>query len=323
MKVFVSSTVFDLIDVRSEVCELLRELGITPVMSDDKISGFEVQQGVNSIETCLINCAASDEVVIILDKRYGPRLGGYGFEDVSATHLEYRRAAQERRPIHVFVRDRLEADYATWKRNKRDPDIALSWVQSPKDHGLFELLDEHTKLVAKSPVTNWYSSFSTSVDLKSALRKYLGSKILPELVTAAIQQNQFPLCDIDVTTEPRFQNGIWCLYFRVEVTNVGGSPAFNFKLYYEASKKKPNRSEVSILAPGASTTLSFFFGLLNGVCPDQCLIAEYSSPIGVSVKDVFLVGGRMLPDEQTVIGGGRLSNRTFHRCSDLTIKIVD
>jgi Glu-tRNA(Gln) amidotransferase subunit E-like FAD-binding protein len=75
MRVFISSTVYDLIDVRAELAEQLRTLGITPVLSDDKLSGFSIQQhDINSIETCLVNVDSCDEVVLILDKRYGPTL---------------------------------------------------------------------------------------------------------------------------------------------------------------------------------------------------------------------------------------------------------
>ncbi len=38
MKVFVSSTVYDLLDIRAEIAELLRSLDISPVLSDDPIS---------------------------------------------------------------------------------------------------------------------------------------------------------------------------------------------------------------------------------------------------------------------------------------------
>src|SRR5262245_2723195 len=99
MKVFVSSTCFDLIDIRAEIAELLRSLGILPVMSDDKLSDFDTRHDANSIETCLINVASSDEVIVILDRRYGPRLGTT-FGDVSATHLEYRKAVETKRRVH-------------------------------------------------------------------------------------------------------------------------------------------------------------------------------------------------------------------------------
>ncbi|MEZ5942098.1 MAG: DUF4062 domain-containing protein, partial [Planctomycetaceae bacterium] len=113
MRVFISSTCFDLIDVRAELAEQLRALDLTPVLSDDKNSDFRVHPSENSIRTCLVNLQSCDHVIVILDKRYGPPLGGAGFEDISATHLEYREARERKIPVHFYARDRLIADYDT------------------------------------------------------------------------------------------------------------------------------------------------------------------------------------------------------------------
>src|ERR1700678_3077653 len=96
MKVFIGSTVFDLLDIRGELADFLRSIDIVPILSDDKLSDFVVQHDTNSIETCLVNVDSADEIILVLDERYGPRLGAYGFDDVSATHLEYRRALKKR-----------------------------------------------------------------------------------------------------------------------------------------------------------------------------------------------------------------------------------
>jgi len=71
MRVFISSSVYDLIDIRAELAEQLRAIGITPVLSDDKLSDFRVQHDVNSIETCLVNVDSCDEFLLILDQRMG------------------------------------------------------------------------------------------------------------------------------------------------------------------------------------------------------------------------------------------------------------
>ena len=123
MKVFISSTVFDLLDVRAEVADLLQSCGIKSVLSDDKLSDFTIQADKNSIETCLVNADACDEMIVILDKRYGPRLGKHGYDDVSATHLEYRHFLKTKRQVHFFVRDRLEGAHGIWKSNGRRTDI--------------------------------------------------------------------------------------------------------------------------------------------------------------------------------------------------------
>jgi len=109
MRVFISSTVYDLIDIRAELAEKLRAIGITPVLSDDKLSDFCVQHDINSIETCLVNGESCDEFLLILDRRYGPTLEKFGYEEVSATHLEYQRAIEKKIPVRVYVRDRLQA----------------------------------------------------------------------------------------------------------------------------------------------------------------------------------------------------------------------
>ena len=142
MKVFVSSTCYDLVDVRAEVCEHLRSLGIKPVLSDDKLSDFQVPSDQHSIQACLVNVESCDAFLLILDKRYGPSLEKTGIADISATHVEYRHAVSCRKPIHVYARDRLIADHRIWSSNKGHTDLKLAWVQSAKDRKLFELLDE-------------------------------------------------------------------------------------------------------------------------------------------------------------------------------------
>lgn len=87
MYVFLSSTVYDLLDVRSVVERSLHNAGVTPILSDSATSAFDTTPSVNSIDTCLLNVDRSDAFICILDKRYGPSLGKVGFDNVSATHL--------------------------------------------------------------------------------------------------------------------------------------------------------------------------------------------------------------------------------------------
>jgi hypothetical protein len=171
MRVFVSSTIHDLVDIRGEIEQLLRELGVSPVMSDHKLSEFNLAFDANSIETCLLNVESSDAVIVVLDQRYGPLLGDYGFANVSATHLEYNHAKLHRKPIYFYVRDRLEADFNIHRKNKATDDVKFSWVL-PKDQGLFVFLGEHRELRVNSHDNNWFSIFTSSVDLKESIRQH-------------------------------------------------------------------------------------------------------------------------------------------------------
>lgn len=304
MRVFISSTVYNLIDVRAELAEQLRTLGITPVLSDDKLSDFRVQHDVNSIETCLINVDSCDEVILILDRRYGATLEEYGYGEISATHLEYQRAIEKKIPIRVYVRDRLEADFSIWKRNKQN-DLKLSWIDK-KDVGLFNLLNEHTPLETEATTSNWYDTFTSSIDLKAAITKHFEKRMLPERLTQAIQSNNFPLIDMKVDVLCRDITSPKKVVLKVILSNVGNTSAFHFCCYDEGMKSD-NRCCV-IFSPNQSVTLNLPW---ESEMTEKFLIVEYKSPIGISVYERFKVTAQI--GNETILTGGELIERKFKR----------
>jgi hypothetical protein len=158
MRVFISSTCYDLIDIRAELEDCFKTAGLQPVLSDSLDSDFQVSPDANSIETCLANVRSCDCFVIILSSRYGPSLKDAGYDDISPTHLEYLEARKLNLPIRMYVRDRLEADYAIWKANRFAPEIELSWCKNPKDRSILKLLHEHRALSEREG-SNWFWTF--------------------------------------------------------------------------------------------------------------------------------------------------------------------
>jgi len=318
VRVFISSTVYDLIDVRAELTECLREMGIAPVLSDDKLSDFRVQHDVNSIETCLVNVASCDEMILVLNQRYGPKLGAAGYEDISATHLEYRHAVKSGIPVRVFVRDRLDADYVIWKKNKHATAMELAWVSS-KDHGLLELMEEHKKLHAKPASSNWYFPFTSPVDLKAAIKNHFEDRILPQRLVEAIQSNSFPVFDVDLDVTQETLGSLPGLKFKAVLTNIGGGPAFNCRIHWADDEPGAKRQ---IFSPGQSTSMCFVYALgRKHVGTEKALIVEYDSAIGVSVRDTFQIAGHV--HGTTMFSGGTLKEREFRRCPPLEFKITD
>lgn len=174
-RVFVSSTCYDLVDLRAELKLALVDGGLEPVMSDD-VDYFNVSGRTDSIETCLANVRTSGSFVCILSQRYGPSLAPAGYADVSATHLEYREAKAHGLPIHLFVRDRLEAEYSLARKHRHAhgtlDGFHTRWV--PKgNEGIFAFLEEHAELAKDSSATNWYTLFTTSVDLRARAKQQL------------------------------------------------------------------------------------------------------------------------------------------------------
>lgn len=67
-KVFISSTCYDLLDVRAELERELTLMGLKSIMSDRPTSEFQVQLDANSIESCLTNVRNADVVLVILHR---------------------------------------------------------------------------------------------------------------------------------------------------------------------------------------------------------------------------------------------------------------
>lgn len=196
MRVFICSTCYDLIDLRSELEEFFHKAGVEPILSDSLTSEFQIMPDTNSIETCLANVRKCDEFIIILSNRYGPSLAKVGYEDISATHLEYREAIKSGKKVRMFVRDRLEGDYTIWAHNRKNSDLILSWCKETKDWRIFELLEEHRKLTRERANSNWIYIFKDAPELKRFLVREFKDLIARVTVEKLAENGRIPLFEI-------------------------------------------------------------------------------------------------------------------------------
>ncbi|MFN7843006.1 MAG: DUF4062 domain-containing protein [Pirellula sp.] len=264
MKVFVSSTIYELIDVRSVVYETLTSLGITAVLSENNLSGFEVLPDKDSIRVCLTNVEASDVFVCILDRRYGPSLQSSGFEDVSATELEYNRAVECKKDIHFFVRDRLESDFSHWKKNGRSEELKYAWCEDPK---LFKFLERHRKLNSELNRSNWITPFSHAVELSGMIRARFESQVSRKNILMAMHKNSFPMMSCSIIAKLGTK-GI--AVYHTAIKNIGDASAFDVQLIVNGNKSQvrsilPYREEERL-----DLWTPYCFVSANGGHTDKC-----------------------------------------------------
>jgi hypothetical protein len=318
MRVFISSTVFDLLDTRAVVERALINAGIQPMLSDSKLSAFDATPSENSIETCLLNVDASDAFVCILDQRYGPSLKGAGFPDISATHLEYRRAIEKKKTIHFFVRDRLEADYSIWKKNGRNDTTKLAWAT---DSSILMFLDEHRKLDAGQNRPNWFSTFSAATDLVDALARRFDLELKPQIVLNAIRENKFPLLSCTLEVDQITVDHALCLQLRFQCRNIGLSPAFSLRTELQGEQQKTTNS---ILPPGESIVPTMILNPAYRKAFSKALTVSYDTSFGVrviEVHDVSVIIQGAQPS--SFLSGATLKSRRFVRCAIPQILIED
>ena len=110
--VFVSSTCFDLGQVRADLAEFIESLGLDPIISE--YASFPVNPNYDAIANCLETVKTrADIFVLIVGARYGqtPRKGK------SVTNLEYLEARAKGIPIYVFVSKAVLSFMEVWKKN--------------------------------------------------------------------------------------------------------------------------------------------------------------------------------------------------------------
>lgn len=203
ISIFLSSTCYDLTDIRSILVNDLQQYGYNVIASDFSKSGFLVIPGLNSIEQCLKNIELCDIFVLILDKRYGPEIPGYRMK--SATHLEYEKAIIENKPVLTYVRNEFLSDHLIWQKmikKKCDPEIisrSLTYVASTpltSDRYEFEALFAFYDIIrrAKTPKRfNWVDKFEDLNELIQLIHQRIAevtSEIFNQTLKAKNMVNQ-------------------------------------------------------------------------------------------------------------------------------------
>jgi hypothetical protein len=330
-RVFISSTCYDLVDVRAEVKALIEDMGFDAQLSEDDLdSAFEVSGEIDktSIQECLDNVNTCDCFVLILSQRYGPSLGKADYDDVSATHLEYREFVRRKErgdkvKLFVYVRDRLAQDFSTWKANRKQP-IKHHWVPEKDAERLFTFLEEVSKLNAhagKDGTNNWFTRFRDSTTLKDVIRRHLNVLSSRALLGRLVRDRRMALIGVtspvpgtdqqsvrDVAFSPINHSGLkpgdsFTAQIKFRVTNLGEVVALNLKL--TATPEQDFGLELATgsvgamaLAPGATADLLLDVKarLMKDMKPgDQRRVPvrcafEYMLPTGEVIRDTNEVG---------------------------------
>ncbi|HEY3318917.1 MAG TPA: DUF4062 domain-containing protein [Planctomycetota bacterium] len=217
--VFISSTCYDLGDIRAELRRDLEAQKFIVRLSDDFDTGFGVDGTTNSIAQCLKNVEQCDVVVCILDRRYGPPLKWGTAPELSATHVEVRHAVAVRKPVFYFLRSQTHRDCEQMK----SPDYKPKWIEPgnpERQKALNSFVAEIANLPQQEEKSNWVDTFDTSVDLKPKVLKRVLTSFPAHAGTLAADPARLPRLVMQPLSRTP-QN------FRGVLKNFGVGPAFH------------------------------------------------------------------------------------------------
>jgi len=156
--VFLSSTFYDLKQVRANLVEFLEEQMGYRVLASELVS-FPVDPSADTVENCRMRVdEQADILVLIIGGRYGSISEAHG---TSVTNLEYLAARAKGIPIYCFVDRNVLALLPTWEAN---PNANFSATVDTTD--LFAFLRR-----VRTGDRVWMFPFDTAQEIVGALRR--------------------------------------------------------------------------------------------------------------------------------------------------------
>ena len=153
--IFVSSTCYDLGQVRLNIKSLIESLGLTPVLSEHE--SFPVNAFNDTISNCLENVRNKADILFLI-------VGGrYGFQTAngkSVTNLEYLEAKKKGIPVFVFIDQKILDILPLWKKN---PESDFSGYVD--NNVLFDFVEQ-----LKHYNANWVFGFNSSDDIEAVIK---------------------------------------------------------------------------------------------------------------------------------------------------------
>ena len=110
---FISSTCYDLSQIRKDLKEGIEEMGHQPILSEDK--NFPVNPAMNTFENCIEAVRSNADIfVLIIGDHYGYTLDS----GKSITNTEFLTAVEKGIPIYTFTLKSVINVLPVWKKNK-------------------------------------------------------------------------------------------------------------------------------------------------------------------------------------------------------------
>ncbi len=158
-RVFVSSTYYDLKQVRSDLERFINDQGYDAVLNEKGHISYGSQEKLE--EYCYKEIDQCDILVSIIGGRYGSQSHE---SEYSVSNKELKKALETGKQVYIFIDSSVATEYRTYEVNKDTKDMKYAAVNDVK---VYEFLEE----VYELPKNNTVHSFSSAQDITNFLKE--------------------------------------------------------------------------------------------------------------------------------------------------------
>lgn len=112
VNIFVSSTCYDLSQIRNDIRQCIIDMGHNPILSE--VQDFPVNPNLTNVENC-INAVKNEADIFILI--IGNKYGSISDSGTSITNTEFLTAIEKNIPIYTFAKKEMINILPIWERN--------------------------------------------------------------------------------------------------------------------------------------------------------------------------------------------------------------
>jgi hypothetical protein len=158
-RVFISSTYYDLRNVRSDLERFIREQGYDPIMFERGSIAYGAEERLE--EDCYREISTCDILINLIGGKFGSESSDSKY---SISQNELKTAIKLGKQIYIFIEKSVHAEYATYVANKNVKGFTPTSVN---DVRVFSFIEEVFALSGRNPI----QPFEISQDIVAFLRE--------------------------------------------------------------------------------------------------------------------------------------------------------
>ena len=154
-RIFISSTFYDLRQIRIELDKFIEGLGYEPVRNEVGDIPYGKDDDLQSY--CYKEISNVDIVVSIIGGRYGSEASNVEpSEEYSVSQMELKTAWREDKQVFIFIENSVLTEYETYLINKDKTDIRFRFVDNSN---IYKFIEEIKGLSSNNNITLPSSTF--------------------------------------------------------------------------------------------------------------------------------------------------------------------
>ena len=188
-RIFISSTFYDLKQIRIELDRFIENLGYEPVRNEEGDIPYGKAEDLQ--QYCYKEIDNVDILISIIGSRYGSPATGE--KEYSVSQKELKTALNANKQVFVFIDKNVDVEYETYKLNK-GKDVNYKYVDNVE---IYKFLEEIKTL----PHNNNIKAFETSQDITSYLKEQFAGLFKQFILDDIRRKEQVVLNDIRDTAK--------------------------------------------------------------------------------------------------------------------------